>query len=105
MSNRTLFWILVALNALDVLFTALVLDLAVAYEANPWVNLLIGHFGYAGMLVVKIPPIVIFGVIIYKFWNHLNEKWQKSTRNMLILLNWALFAIVAYTFISYLSYL
>ncbi|KKL54240.1 hypothetical protein LCGC14_2267420, partial [marine sediment metagenome] len=52
MSNRTLFLILVALNILDVLFTALALNIG-GTEGNPWVNFFIGHFGYAGMLVLK----------------------------------------------------
>ena len=104
MSNRTLFWILVALNILDVLFTALVLDIG-GTEANPYVNFFIGHLGYAGMLVLKIPPVVIFGFILSKFWDQLSEKWQKGTRKALILLNLGLFAIVTYSVVNYLSYL
>ncbi|KKL93299.1 hypothetical protein LCGC14_1876140 [marine sediment metagenome] len=104
MSNRTLFWILVALNAFDVLLTALVLDLG-GTEANPYVSYFINHIGYTGMLLTKVPPIVIFGVIIYKFWNDLTWKWQKGTRLALIGMNLALFGIVAYSLINYLTYL
>ncbi len=99
MSNRTLFWILVALNILDVLFTAVALELGAA-EANPYVNFFIGHLGYAGMLVLKVPPVVGFGIIIYKFWDQLSEGWQSGTRKMLILTNLVLFGIVVYSFLN-----
>jgi len=104
MSNKALFLILVILNILDVLFTALVLNTG-GTEGNPWVNFFISHFGYAGMLVLKVPPIVIFGFILSKFWDQLSEKWQNGTRKALILLNLALFAIVTYSLTNYLTYL
>ena len=102
MSNRTLFLILVILNILDVLFTSLALDIG-GTEANPYVNFFIGHLGYAGMFVLKVPPVVVFGFILSKFWDQLSEKWQEGTRKALIFLNLVLFAIVVYSFYSLLT--
>ncbi len=104
MSNKALFWILVTLNILDVLFTALVLNRG-GTEGNPWVNFFISHFGYTGMLVLKVPPVVVFGIILSRFWDQLSENWQKGTRGMLILINLGLLGVVLYSAYNYLTYM
>lgn len=63
--NKTLFWILVALNLTDCVMTTLILQ-AGGYEANPFVDWFLVHMGPLGVTVPKLLPLLILGVLVYK---------------------------------------
>ena len=87
MSNKFLFWTLVALNVLDVILTKLIIGLG-GWEANPWIALFINQFGfYPGVILAKSPPIVTMGVVLYFLWEKLSNSFRKFVRVMLVLVN------------------
>ncbi len=87
MSNKSLFWTLVALNALDVLLTWLIIGLG-GYEANPYIVAFMNQFGTVpGMILAKSPPIITIGLIMYYFWDKISPSFRKFTRGILIAFN------------------
>jgi len=105
MSNKFLFWTLVALNVLDVILTKLIIGLG-GWEANPYIVVFINQFGfYPGIILAKSPPIVTMGVVLYFFWEKVSNDFRKFVRVMLVLVNVAFAILLAYQLELYFSLL
>ncbi len=104
MREKILFWCLVTLNALDVFLTSQILTNG-GVEANPIVNAFILTFGHVGMIYIKGPFLLIFGITLYFFWDQLKDKFQTGVRHILVALNIAFIALNSYSFGIYCSYL
>jgi len=96
MNEKALFWVLVALNSLDVLLTTLII-MNGGSEANPYMQLFIDQFSYYGLVIAKFPPIAILGIVIHFRWDQLRESWQRSVRRILFALNIAFSTIILYS--------
>ena len=104
MNEKFLFWCLVALNSLDVLLTTLVLA-AGGSEANPYMQLYIDQFGYAGLTIAKFPPLAILGLVIHFRWDKLRPSWQNSVRRILFAMNICFTGIILYSLFVLSSFL
>jgi len=102
MNEKFLFWCLVALNFLDACLTAAIISNGGA-EANPYVQLYLTQFGLVGLLVAKIPPLAVLGIVIYTRWNQLRVSWQHSVRGILLALDVVLSGVVVYSVGIYLN--
>lgn len=91
-----LFWTAVLLNVADIQLTIAILN-AGGTEANPYVNLFIEMFGYAGLWLVKIIPFGILAFALFWHWNELSPKFQTFTKRILVAVNIAYTVLVFYS--------
>jgi len=81
---KILYWCLVALNLADFWLTSLILTRG-GSEANPYVAWFIEQFGHIGIIYAKAPFLLILGIIIYGFWDHIRPSVQESMHNIILL--------------------
>ena len=73
---KIIFWCLVALNLTDFWLTSLILKNG-GLEANPIMRWFIDQYGIYGILVFKLPFLMILGYSIYFLWDKLSVPFAK----------------------------
>jgi hypothetical protein len=65
MDTKRLFWWVVTLNVIDCIMTTLIIQ-AGGYEANEVVRWYLNGFGALGVVLPKLFPLVVLGVVVYR---------------------------------------
>lgn len=95
-SNTVLYWLLVGFNIADYVITRLILEKG-GSEANPFVLTFINIFGPIGIIIAKIPPLVLLGVMVFRYWYDLRYVWKIALRRTLFILNYMFMALIMYS--------
>ncbi len=95
-TNTVLYWMLVGFNILDYFITKQILELG-GSEGNPFVLFFINMFGPIGIIVAKVPPLVLLGVMLFKYWYEIRHTWKVAIRRTLITLNFMFYVLIVYS--------
>ncbi len=95
-SNAVLYWMLVAFNIADYFLTKLILERGGA-EANPFVLFFINMFGPIGIIIAKVPPLILLGVLLFRYWHDIQYPWKVALRRTLVTLNFMFYILVVYS--------